>query len=190
MPRFTGESYVLSQPLYDTVELAVAAAQVVRFFQIPLGGLLVAGTNKTYSHTNLPLAGVLEKGNDFEITGLSMYAREKSVPGVQPDLIDMQSLSMGNINMELGQVSYLRLPTAMIPSGGAELNYFSNIVPAATEFHVNRGISAVSNRFHLSNPIRLAEQENISVTLTLDTAIAAVTDVTFVLWGEMTRPVR
>jgi len=190
VPRFTGDSYILSQPLYDTVQLAVAAAQVVRFFQIPLGGLLVAGAAKTYAHTNMVQAGVLERGIDFEITGLSMYARELAKAGVQPSLVDMQSISSGHINLELGQVSYERLPTAMVPAGGAELQYFSNIAPAVTEFHVNRGITAVSNRFHLTNPIRIQEQEAISVTIDLDTAIAAVTDVTFVLWGNMTRPVR
>ena len=190
MPRYTGESYVLSQPLYDTVQLAVAAAQVVRFFAVPLGGLLVAGAPKTYAHTNLVQAGVLERGMDFEITGLSMHAWELAKAGAQPSLVDMQSLHSGHINLELGQVSYERVQTALIPAGGAELVYFSNIVAAPTAFHVNRGISAMSNRFHLTNTLRIQEQEAISVALELDTAIAAVMDVTFVMWGNLTRPVR
>lgn len=190
MPRFDGESYILSQPIYDTVELAVAAAQVVQFFAIPLGGLLAAAFPKTYAHTNMVQAGVLERGIDFEITGFSMYVREWNSAAARHVFVDDQSLYMGHLNLELGQVSYARLPAAMVPSGGAELNLYSNIAPAVTEYHINRGISAVSNRFHLSNPIRIAEQEAISVTLNLATAITVLTDVTFVLWGNMTRPVR
>ena len=61
MPRFPGEKYQLDQPLYDTVQLAVAAGgQTVSFFLVPLGGLLVAGAPKSYTHTNLVLAGTLE----------------------------------------------------------------------------------------------------------------------------------
>jgi hypothetical protein len=173
------------------VQLAVAAVQEVAFFQVPLGQLLVAGVPKTYTHTNLPLAGVLERGLDFLVTGFSMFARALAKGGIQPSLVDLQSLAQtGHVNFELGQVSYGRYPATMIPAGGAEVNYFSNIVAAPTEFMVNRGINAISNRFHLTSPIRISEQENIKVTLDLTSAIAAVTDLTFVLWGTQTRPVR
>ena len=190
MPRFDGESYVMTQPIYDTVELAVAAGQVVQFFQVPLGGLLAAAFPKTYAHTNLVQAGTLERGVDFEITGFSMFTREWNSAAARHVSVDDESLYMGHVNLELGQVSYARLPAAMIPSGGAERVMTSNIAPAVTEYYNNRGVSAVSNRFHLSNPVRIAEQESIRVTLDLATAITVLMDVTFVLWGNMTRPVR
>lgn len=186
MPRYPGEKYQLDQPLYDTVRLAVSAvAQTVSFFQVPLGGLLLAGAPKTYTYTNMVQAGTLEKGMTFTVTAFSMVARELAKAAIAPSLIDMQNLTLGHLNFMLGQVSFWREPSCHPPGAGAEV--YVNDTAAA---HYGRGVPAWQNRIHLAHPIQIDEQESIRVDLTVEGAIAAVTDVTFWLWGTMLRPVR
>ena len=189
-PRIPGQAYLYDQPIYDTVRLAAAAGPLTyNFFTVPLHGLLAAALPKTYVHTNLINTGVLEKGFTFQITGLSLYLNETAQGGAVVTYADALTAHHGDIRLMVGQREYLRLPAAMIPAGGAELIYFSNITPAATEFHTNRGVSAISNRFHLTSPIDIESQESIVCEYTVVGTIAAVTDITLVLWGNMQRTV-
>lgn len=190
--RIVGTINELTQPVYDTVQLAVAAgAQQVTFFAVPLNGVLAGAALKTYAHTNLIQAGRLEKGLELVITGLSFYIRNIAAGGAAPSLVDSFAIyDHTSINLEIGQKSFLRCLASEIPSGGASLNYFSNIVAAATEFKVNHGLGAHRNIFKFEHPLILEDQESISVVATVNSAIAAVTDIVFVLWGQLTRPVR
>lgn len=186
MPRYLGKKYELWQPLYDTVQLAAAAgALVYNFFAVPFGGLLVAGTVKGYQYTNLIQAGVLERGKDFTIHGLSLNTKPIAQGGIAPSLADVGVLNGGSINMELGQVSFLRLPTCQLPSGGNDI-----VLNDTATVNVQKGVSSVNNVYWLKAPIHLAEQESISVEMTIPGTIAAVTDVTLTLWGMEIRPVK
>lgn len=185
MARYPGEKYQFDQPLYDTVQLAAVATQTVQFFAVPLGGILAGAVAKTFAHTNLTLAGVLERGITMRVTGYSLALRETAQGGAAPTLADARAVSIGSVNFTLGQVTYYRAATAMIPNGGSEL-YLNDTATV----HVGRGISSWQNRIHLTNPIDIDDQENISVTVTLNATVAAVTDIMFVLWGTQWRPVR
>lgn len=190
--RVVGMINELTQPIYDTVQLAVAAgAQQVTFFAVPLNGVLAGAVLKTYAHTNLIQAGRLEKGLEITITGLSFYVRNIAAGGAAPSLVDTFAIyDHTDVNLQIGQTTFLRCVASEIPSGGASLNYFSNIAPAATEFKVTHGLSAHRNIFALAHPLILEDQESISVVCTVNAAIVAVTDIVFVLWGQLTRPVR
>lgn len=188
--RYLGAQGVLTQPVYDTVQLAVVAGgQTVSFFLVPQGGLLVAGTVKNFSHTNLVQAGRLEKGVELTIRAISFFVKDNA--GAMVSLVDYLSIfNNGNINMMFAGVSFLRLPVSALPPSSGDMFYFSNITPAATEFKMTRGVGTFGNRLVLDNPMILEDQETIQIDLQIAGAIAAVTNVTLTLWGDLTRPVR
>ncbi|MHC4645189.1 MAG: hypothetical protein ACYTBJ_06790 [Planctomycetota bacterium] len=177
-------------PLYDTMQLTAAANQSYEFFSIPKGGALTAAANKDWQHTNLIQAAQLESGRAMLVTGMSICPRESASGGARPTLADLLTFhNTSHVHIEVNQSSFGRYPVMHIPSGGGELMYFSNITPAATEFHVNRGVSAMQNRYVFTQPILIEPHEPLRVTLTVTGTIVAVTDVTFTFWGEQTRPV-
>lgn len=189
--KFANVDNQLTQPIYDTVQLAAAAGQTINFFSIPLNGALTAAANKTYAHTNLIQAGRLEKGINMTMTGLGLAVRGLASGGARVTLVDYDVIfDTGHINLLIGNVSFLHLPTIAIPSGALENQYFSNITPAATEYRVNHGLSSVANIYRLDSPLILEDQESIQVDLFIGGTVAAVTDVTFFIFGEQTRPVR
>ena len=114
-----------------------------------------------------------------------MAMREIAKAGAAPSLADAGSITVGHLNFTLGQVSFWRMPSCLPPSAGAEL-YLNDTATV----HVGRGVPAWQNRIHLGHPLQIDEQESIQVDLVVDGAIAAVTDVTFWLWGTQLRPVR
>ncbi len=185
-----GAKNLITQPIYDTVQLA-AAAGAYNFFAVPMGGILAGAVVKTYAHTNLVQAGRLEKGIDMTITAVSMYLRNTATGGAIVSMVDYETFyNNSDINVQIGQVSFLRLPAQEVPPGVGETQLFSNITPAATEFKMNHGTSNIFNTYKLENPLVLEDQESIAVTVTVGTALAAVTDLTIVMHGQQTRPVR
>ena len=189
MSRLVGSANVLDQPLYDTVQLPIVAGpQVVNFFAIPVGGAFTAAIAKTWEHTNLVQAGRIETGNELMITAVSMYVKTQAGGGAGVTLADASAVSSGYCQLRIGQVTYLTLPNQMIPNGGAEIVANGNAAAAST--HVTHSVSAISNRFHLKNTFVLEADESVQVECHVTAAIAAVTDLVFVLWGDYTRPVR
>lgn len=191
MPAFAGVSNLLDQPIYDTMQLAAVAAQDINYFTVPFGGPLTAALNKTFEHTNLIQAGQLEKGNSLSITGLSMFGRVHAAgaaAGTNIILADALAIFTGWMELKVGQVSYLKLPLAMIPNGGAEPVLVGNGAAAST--HLTHSVSAFSNRYHLKNQIMLEASEAVVIEAHFTATITAVTDVTFVLWGDYLRPLR
>jgi hypothetical protein len=189
--RFKEGVFRLNQPVYDTVQLAAAAAQTVTFFAVPRGGALTAALNKGYEHTNLIQAGRLEEGLSLEIEAVSFSIRNEVKAATAAVWADYTLIyNTGHINLLMGQVTFLRLPLTLIPPGPQETNYFSNITPAATEFKANKGLGSINNVFHMPNTLILEPNESIQVDLYVDGTVSAVTDVQFTLWGVQTRPVR
>lgn len=185
MARQPGTKFVYDQPVYDTVQLAAVATQTVNFFSVAFGGIIAGAVTKNFTHTNMTTPGVLERGTTMKVTAYSLFLRELAVGGAAPTLADARAVSNGNIIFSLGRTSYYTVASAMIPNGGAEL-YLNDTATV----HVGRGLSTWQNRIHLANPIDIDEQELINVSLQLNSAVAAVTDVCFVLWGTQWRPVR
>jgi len=190
--RYKGVVNQLSQPIYDTVQAAAAAGQVLSFFTNPLNGVMAGAVLKTYADTNMIQAGRLEKGLQLEITHISVSLRDTATGGARVTLADyLVFYNSAHVNLLIGQTSFLHLPVKHIGSAGEETQYFSNIAAAATEYKVNHGLGSVMNRFPLApNELILEDQESIEVQITIGGTLAAVTDVTCTLWGNLIRPVR
>lgn len=190
--KYAGVKNRLTYPMYDTVQLAAAGNQTVRFFSVPLGGIIAGAVTKTNAHTNLVQAGRLQKGWTMEITGLSFFVRQTAEGASEFTKADYDTIfNYGFYELQIGQVEFSTLPLVQIGSAGAETQYFSNITAAATEYKNNHGLASIMNRFSLDDNILILEdQESIEVRLTIPGTIAAVTDITSMLWGYVTRPVR
>jgi len=189
--RYAKVENQLTQPIYDTVQLAAAVGQTANFFSVPLNGVLAGAVNKTYAHTNLIQAGRLEKGINMIIEGFTLAVRDTATGGARVTLADYLVIyDTGHLNFLIGNVSFNHLPCILVPAGAGETQYFSNIAAAATEYKINHGLSSVANMYRLNSPIILEDQESIQFDLFIGGTIAAVTDVTITLWGEQTRPVR
>jgi hypothetical protein len=175
------------QPLYDTINLAIGAVGGA-FFTVPFGGAIGA-LIKGNQHTNLTLAGQLEIGSLMEVDAISMYARQSLEAGALPLDADVRAIYSGNIRFNVGVTEELRIPAQVIPSGGADFVFFSNIAAAATEYYVAKGVSANANVYRLRTAIQINGGVPFSVILENCDPITAVTEVTFVLWGTLTKPV-
>lgn len=188
--RLAGVENLLTQPIYDTVQLAAGAGQTVSFFSVPLNGVLAGAVLKTYAHTNLVQAGRLEKGVELTIEAVSFSIRESIAAGTRVTKADYVGIMQAShLNFTIGDTTFLRLPLHSLPPGNSENQYFSNIAAAATEFQNNHGVGSIHNRMPIS-PVVLEEMETIRVDLFVGYTVVAVTDVSLILWGKMTRPVR
>lgn len=180
------------QPLYDTVQLAAAAGQTVTFFQSPLNDIISGAVRKSFAHTNIRQNAMLEKGQSFWVKGYSMFVREvASTGGNRVTFVDYQTIMGGFVQIKLGsQNVWGTYPVALIPAGCGELNYFSNITAAPTEFHANHGLSSAMNILALDpeEQFAITAQEALSVELTVPGTPGAVTDVTFVIHGSLLLP--
>jgi len=189
--RYIGVENQLTQPIYDTIQGAVAAAQILNFFSIGLNGALTAAANKTYAHTNLVQAGRLEKGLELTITGMAAHIRDTASGGARVTLADYLAVYNETwVDLLIGTVSFLKLPLYQIAPGPAEINYSSNIAAAATEYKATKGLGSAMNVFRFENPLVLEDQETIQVDMHIEDAVAAVTDVSVILYGNLTRPIR
>jgi hypothetical protein len=188
MPRLA-VSNIIDQPVYDTVQVPISAnAQDIDFFQIQYGGLLAAGVPKGWNHTNLVQAGRLEGGHELEVTSLSWYFQEQATPAAQADIRLIQQAAM---IFYISNQEFLKVPAALIPNGGAELVLHSNEVAAAGLYTMTRGHVVHQNRLMLVNPITILDQESFRVRFEdIAAGVAAVTNITFVLWGNYKKPVK
>lgn len=182
---------LLDQPIYDTMQAAAAAGQTLRFFSVPLGQPLAAGILKDYQHTNMIQAGRLEEGNSLVIRGITFYVKHEDDTGTPVTWADYTLIyNTSHVNLQIGQVSMLRLPLCQIPAAAGETDYFSNIAPAATEYNASKGLGSINNKYNLAYPLTLKGNEGIAVDLFIGGTVGAVTDIQCVLWGDMTRPAR
>lgn len=172
-----------AQPIWDTMQLTVAAARTTyQFFTIPQGGLLAAGVTKNLDHSFLHQVSMLDSHMEFLLEGISMHARPLAAGGVAPTAADLQALQMGSLELKFNNQPYRSWLCAYIPAGPADLMYNDT----ANE-HVQRGISATSNFLDLREQIPIKAGQNFNVELHV-TNIAAITDVVITLWGVLQRP--
>ncbi len=194
MPIKTGTSLLYSQPIYDSIILPAGAAGAVigQLFAVPWAQDIAAGIPKTYRHTNLVQAGRLERGNEIQIDGLSMFFPRTAEAGARATMADIDAIRAGNMRLRFGgDTDFLTVPIAAIPNAGMDPTYQTDAALAAeVNFTFTNGVSVVQNRYHLGQPIVLEEQETIGVTFENMDAIVAPTEVSFFLWGPNLRPVR
>ena len=182
-----------SQPTYDSVQVPLAAVrQTVTFFAQEKGRPLAGAVNKTYSDTNILQGGRLDKGKNLLIQALSMHIRHTATGGAVPTRADYETVyNRSFIDVIFGgDTSFLRVPAIHIPAGNGQIEYRSNITPAATEFSMWHGASHASNLYQLPEQMPLLEQESIEVNLTIEGAIVAPVEIMFFLWGTQSRPIR
>jgi hypothetical protein len=180
----------VSQPIYDTVQLAAVAGQTVSFFQVPVGGVLAGAVLKTYAHTNLTRAGSLSKGIVMEITGLSFAIKPTIAAGTAITLVDYRAIyQASHLNLMINNTTLFRIALNLTAPANAENQYFSNIAAAATEFQSNHGLGASSNYYKFDYPLGLEDLMNIQVDLFVGGTVAAVNDVMLVLWGTQEQPI-
>jgi hypothetical protein len=191
MPQVTGDKCVIDGVLYDTVQGAVVAgAQQLAFFANPLNAPLTAVANKTFADTNLTQVGRLEMENTFEIKAISFAIRDTASGAAAVTLADYRAIyRTGHLNLLFGSTTFYHAPLAWFPPATMESQYFSNIAAAATEFKSTHGVGAYQNQLWLEYPIMIQNQESFSVIVEV-TGLAAVTDLTVMLSGTLTRPVR
>jgi hypothetical protein len=173
--------------------LAAAATQG-SFFTVPYGGAIGAGT-KNWSHTNMVLAGQLQRGNSLEVYGFSFNFVQDASAGAVPTWADMQAINAGNIRFVVGgNAEVCKLTVGAIPSAGNDWVFFSNITPAATEFYLAKGVQAHRNMYTLNDwglgPYPIEANESFEVIIENMGTIAAATRIQFWLWGVYTRPTR
>lgn len=186
MPNLPGAGLQLEQPIYDTISLAIAATSG-NFFSIPFGGIIVGTTPKNYQHTNMIQAGRLDTGYTMVVDAVSLWFPETATRQTQ---VDIRAVQSGFFQLQISDTIFLTVPMSMIPNGGAELQLFSNITPAATEFQLDKGVQATQNRFYLRQSITLNPQQTFTARIGgFHTAPAAATQVSCALWGILTRPV-
>lgn len=184
-----GQGFVYTQPLYDTIHLA-AAATTGSFFSVPYNGAIGAGV-KTFAHTNLIQAGRLDTGNELKVNAISFSYEQNISAGAVPTVADMKAINQGNIRwMVGGATEILKIPVCIIPSGGADFVFVSNIAAAATEFYLSKGVAVTQNKFYLDEPYILRANESFEIILENLGVIAAATRVKLVLWGTALRPLR
>lgn len=189
MPQIQGSAGVITQPVYDTMQLAAAAGPLTyRFFTVPLGQVIAGAVVKTYVHTNMTQAGQLEQGVTLTIKALTMVVKQLATGGAAPTQADYQVIQDGLISLICSDKNWGRFPVTLIPSGGGELVFVSDAA-AAPVLQVTKGIPATANKFFLDYPIGLQVQENFAVELLIPGTIAAVTDVQIFLHGDYIRPV-
>ena len=186
MPNLPGAGLQLEQPIYDTINLAIAATTGT-FFNVPFGGILVGTTTKGYQQTNLVQASRLETGYTMVVDAISVWFPETAT---RQSEVDIRAVQSGYFQLQIADTIFLTVPLAMIPNGGAELNLVSNIAAAATEYQLDKGVQATQNRFYLRQSITLNPQQTFKAVIGgFHTAPAAATQVSCALWGILTRPV-
>lgn len=184
---FPGGTYKGDYVLYDTIQLP-AAAGIFPFFQVPIGGAIGAAA-KTLQHTNMRLAGMLPLDQTMQVMGFGLSVREIAVGGARPTFVDVQQINLSWIQLWVEDHSMLTLQLDELPNSAGTLQYFSNIAAAATEFKMLKGVPAYGNMFQLREPITLEPQKTFRVDFNLVAVLGAVTDVSFKMYGLLTRAV-
>ncbi len=183
------------QPLYDTVNYAVAGQALMTFFAIPrgqaavlttaIGGAPVAGTIKSYRDTNLDIAG-FTPDKRYEFVGMN-FAFRRVVAGVVDSLVTDEvdrKLIVGNSwwHFRIGDKDILYIPTIFVPC-------VNN--PIATTWGATRAdaIGGGAVIYMFTTPLTINPGERISVMLETPGNIAVTTtlDITLMLHGTMQR---
>lgn len=195
---------LVKQPLYDTVGIATAAT-VATFFSQPLGAAdatAINGVNKTFSETNLRRAGAIATPQQFDIYATSL---KFPVNTTRADHTNFQIRT--NYNLEIGQKSYLRVRSTVIPADTSQVVDQLQVAADA----VYNGWSLHSNVFDVSIPeelfdqstgrtfltgrrvpIHIPSEQQFAVTLELVAAVTlgATRRVECLLWGVLKREVQ
>lgn len=127
-PIFAGYLEGITQALYDIYFLTVATvAPKLTLFSVQVGGQYnsggVAAFNKTFDHTNLSQAGMLEAPNKHIIRAISVYAEglqgnTNANNGMLAHPIDISNLLAVYLQLNINRKPYQDTVIGRLPAGG------------------------------------------------------------------------
>jgi len=150
-PIFAGYLEGITQALYDIYFLAVATvAPKLTLFSVQVGGQYnsggVAAFNKTFDHTNLSQAGMLEAPNKHIIRAVSVYAcgvqgTTNANNGELLHPIDASNFLTTYLQLNINRKPYQDTGIGRLPAGGGLFVSGSNATTAAA----GQALQAASN---------------------------------------------
>jgi hypothetical protein len=169
----TGIGEVLVQPLYDIYAAAAATATVkLNLFSLQVGAAYnfmgVTSFNKTFNHTNLVQAGMLDSSYTFIVRGLSFY-----VQGLQggTDAPYLSATDAGNLaatfsDFQVNHKSYWQGILGWLPAGGGifTTGAGNTTAPEVNSSSVN-GLPQSRNIYAVPGGIMINPQENFTVII-------------------------
>lgn len=173
---------ILTQPLYDSTDVAAATVGDVRYFNntIATVGLL---------RTNMELAGQLPAPRQLLIQQVSVVPwASAGVAAATVSVADDVALvaAQTTITLTVSDKPYLRGPSLLFPGGVG--------IETADVTQAHSGLASPMARFNLYRPGQLLKpNENFNVVLNIPVAIAGLTQavrVYVVLWGLQLRAVQ
>lgn len=173
---------ILTQPLYDSSDVAAATVGDVRFFNntIATVGLL---------RSNMELAGQLPAPRQLLIQQVSVIPwASQAVAAASVSVADDVALiaAQTTIVLTVSDKPYLRGPSLLFPGGVG--------IETADVTQGHSGLASPMARFNLMRPGQLLKpNENFNVVLNIPVAIAGLTQSTrvyIVLWGLQLRAVQ
>lgn len=179
---------VIREPLYDTLNYAIAGQTSLNFFAVPMGqGTSVFGGTKTYNDTNMDIAGSLPAGKDFLIESIELLF----LPGgaITQEGLDPQAVTgsfaddvytfckQGALELFVSSKPYLhQAPLMKFPPAQrlcVDSAASDTTTAAATQLTMAQYASGAGAIYKLSpSPVLLTSVTNFSVKLTWPSAVA------------------
>lgn len=179
MPFLPQVRDTIIEPRYDTVGIPAAGAVQLTFFAVPLGqgqtAYAGAGVAKTYSDTNMELAGQLPNPYTFTVLGIRLGFTWNIT------LADLKlAINGASFQLIVGAKPFLRAPARTIPGGNGPFGAVAvaTAAVAADNNVLNNGWPSMQNGFSLGKkPLVLSPTENFQALLIWPLAQAVTTTI-------------
>lgn len=165
-PTYPGGQEVITQPVYDSVTFAAAAAMAkTTLFQTPIGQ-----NGKTLAQTNMQLAGQLPSPQRITVRSIQLGISMNTAPVDVNNILENVSLTF-----IVGKKPMLEVPCHYLTAGcGGMVNAAAQVgtAPAGSAplFSTSNGVPDQNNRFWLSVPFTIEQGETFQVVLVPETA--------------------
>ncbi|HLB37475.1 MAG TPA: hypothetical protein VJL31_12965 [Gemmatimonadales bacterium] len=176
---------VIVEPRYDTATITAPGTLALSYFTVPVGqGLSAfagAGVAKSYSDTNMDLAGQLPAGYNFDILGFRVMpcfwiGGSVGAAQVTGKIQDANTWSHGGLfTFTIGSKPFLRVPIDTIPAGMGPAGFGSSFT---AEFGgaQSHGVPSLDNSFKIGRqPLTLSQTQNFNVVLSWPLVVANTT---------------
>lgn len=156
---------VIVQPLYDTVFIPTAGTTgPLTFFSLPKGqgvSVFATASAKTFSDTNLDLAGQLPAGYNFKVLGFSLML-DWAITVADLTL----ALNGAFFEFNVGSKNYMRIPARLLPPGNGPTGTQVGTAAAGSALLASNGWPFIQNILSIARkPIDLAATQNFSATI-------------------------
>jgi len=174
----------LKQPLYDTMQYAIAGQVQLRMFSVPLGQpIAAAAANKTLADTNLEQAGQLGTPQMFDLYGFCFEAQLiTAADGSAGDAFGIYETGVFEFTFGVSrpwlQIPLTEIPRGVGPTGGQQGDGF--VAAYAREWlYCGEGSPAEMYSFTIGRKaIRLHSNETFGVNLNWPLGAVAITAIT------------